>query len=165
MAEIKGFNPRYWNCEQWGCELKQRPKVELFAKNFPRAIGFTDIDYWVELAGSFFVLEWKGPYGELKDGQRWALERFTKMRKGNVAFVVHGKAETMEITEIRIIWDGAVRWQVLPPSLDALNDLMQRWAIYIESEAARRRTTAGRAVEGATVGPDIAQFRSERREG
>lgn len=122
-----GFNPLRWNCERDGCFNKtRRPKIELFADCFPRRINFGDVDGLVEIGGSFCLLEWKGDGGSLRRGQELSFQAFTA-KPGNVVFVVHGDAETMEVKRYSFFWQKQHR-PFVPATLDVLKNHIRAWA-------------------------------------
>lgn len=122
-----GFNPMRWVCKKQGCfnELR-RPKIEVFARCFPRRINFGDVDGWVELNGFFCVLEWKGEGGSLKTGQTLTYRCFTRM-VGNVVFVVEGDAKTMIVKRYCCFWEGRQRsW--FDSDLEGVQRAVESWA-------------------------------------
>ena len=129
-----GFNPMRWDCTERGCfNVKRRPKIEAFAKCFPRRISFGDVDGLVELGGCFCLLEWKGQGGALTKGQRWSFEAFTRI-PGNVVFLVDGDAEHMMVERYALFWKGRYVAAV-PATLDELRERIRTWVRWIETRS------------------------------
>lgn len=129
-----GRNPLRWKCDVDGCfNLKKRPKIEEFAECFPRRIGVSDVDGWVELNSRFLLLEWKPAPVELSTGQRIAFKRFSEQSYGNAVYCVAGDAETMEITHFAMFFNGQWHpWE--PTTIDYLKAHFKRWADWIEKD-------------------------------
>lgn len=122
-----------WDCDRDGCfNIKRRPKIEVFSVCFPNKINFGDVDGLVEINGYFCLLEWKGAGGSIKAGQRYSYEAFTKTR-GNIVYVVDGNAETMEIEQYSIFYNGKQH----PPktcNLETLKSSITKWAQWAKSQ-------------------------------
>ena len=132
---VSGFNPMRWSCAKDGCfNVKRRPKIEGFADCFPRAINFGDIDGLVEINGCFCLLEWKGEGGALRNGQTRSFVAFTDTI-GNIVLVVHGDAETMDITGYSTFWGGR-HWPLVKANLNDLKQRIRRWVEWTEAAKA-----------------------------
>ena len=147
MANDIGHNPMRWDCEKNGCfNKKRRPKIEAFSCCFPGRVNFGDVDGIVELNGKFCMLEWKGSGGEVKKGQIITYKNFTKT-PGNVVFIVNGDAETMEISDYCVVWDGKPGdW--IKGNLEDLRERIAGWVRHVAPE----RCTAIKKPEVAASG-------------
>jgi hypothetical protein len=126
---VLGFNPMRWCCEERGCyNVKQRPKIEIFAQDLPGRIACTDIDMTVEVNGHFLFVEFKGGGPRpLPVGQRIYFERLTALHPRIVAVAACADAETMAISHIALIANGRVReWE--RANIDILHTRIRRWA-------------------------------------
>lgn len=127
-----GYNPIRWPCAKWGCfNVKCRPKIEIFSECFPGSINFGDVDGLVERKGYLCFLEWKGAGGSLKDGQRILFENITR-KKGDVAFVVDGDPETMEVWGFSIYWDGIVYQSIDGEGMERLKLYLTNWVKWVD---------------------------------
>lgn len=131
---IPGYNPLRWKCDERGCfNIKQRPKIEIFAECLPGRIAFSDVDATVEVNGSFLFLEFKG--GEPRDiptGQRIYFERLTRLSSRITAVVVCCDAETMNASAVRLIALGKTgEWE--SSSTDDLKARIGKWARRVSS--------------------------------
>ena len=128
--QLLGYNPMRWDCSKNGCfNLKKRPKIEVFASCFPGRINFGDVDGLVEISGKFCLLEWKSYGGTISRGQEMTYVSFTKIQD-NVVFIVNGDAETMNISECCIFWEGRKGdWRQI--DLKGLQILISRWANHV----------------------------------
>ena len=130
---VSGFNPMRWNCDVDGCfNKKRRPKIEVFADCFPRRINFGDVDGLVEYCGAFCLLEWKGEGGAVRQGQARSYIEFTQ-KAGNIVFVVEGNAETMEVQNYFIFWDGH-RHRSQEATLDDVKTRIRGWVSWVENK-------------------------------
>lgn len=105
-----GYNPMQWNCETKGCfNKRKRPKIEVFANNFPGKINFSDVDGIVEIEGNALMLEWKDYGVPLPKGQEIMYQRLSKNGPITV-FCVSGDAQTMDVKQFgkfhKGIWGG-----------------------------------------------------------
>lgn len=123
-----GSNPMRHDCVVKGCfNKKKRPKIERFAKCFPRKIAMSDIDGVVEQNGRFMFLEWKSHQGDLSYGQRTTFEKMTLVSGKFFVIVICGNAETMEVTHLRRIYRGDVGdWE--PTTIEAVEEELTRWS-------------------------------------
>ena len=123
-----GYNPMRWNCELKGCyNVKQRPKIEIFADCFPGRINFGDLDASiVEINSRALLLEWKGAANQIPTGQHLTYQNLS--RTGLlVAIVVAGNAETMVITHLGLYVGGEFTgWR--EANLEAVKRMLKRWA-------------------------------------
>ena len=116
-----------WKCDALGCYLKNcEPNIGMFEKYFPGRISMGDFDGVVELNGAFFVLEWKGPNGEVSSGQNMTFKAFTQMRDDNLVVVVHGDPMTMEIEKMAYYYQGWF-YDYTPAKHDDLVKMIQGW--------------------------------------
>lgn len=101
-----GYNPMRWNCEIKGCfNKRKRPKIEVFASNFPGKINFSDVDGIVEISGNALMLEWKDYGVPLLRGQELMYERLSKHGPITV-LCVSGDAETMDVKQQGVFHKG-----------------------------------------------------------
>ena len=106
MSDSTGRNPLRWECSKNGCfNQKKRPKIEEFAECLPGKIAFSDIDGITEVNSKFLLLEWKSYASTIPMGQRIMFERMTKGGQFTV-FIINGDAESMDISDLCIVWDG-----------------------------------------------------------
>jgi hypothetical protein len=133
-----GYNPLRWRCEDRGCyNVVHRPKIEVFAENFPGRIAMTDIDATVEVNGFFLFLEFKG--GQLRavpTGQRIYFERLTCLSTRIHAAVVHADAQTMECNAIATFHNGVMS-DFQPINLEGLKSRLMAWANHAASYPVR----------------------------
>lgn len=123
-----GFNRLRWDCKAGGCfNVKRRPKIEVFAECFPRAINFGDVDGLVEFNRFLILLEWKGDGGSLREAQRRAYNVLTKQKFGNAVIVIHGNAETMQTDGYHWFWDGK-HTPFTSANLDQIREQIRSWA-------------------------------------
>lgn len=133
-------NPMRWSCERSGCfNTVKRPKIEDFARCFPRNCQMADIDGEVEVNSHWLRLEWKPAPDEeflahhLSTGQLINYTRLTLHCPRHVVFVVWGDAERMTVSRLDK-FQGGVRYgdwgQVR--SLDMLRMEMRLWAQSVE---------------------------------
>lgn len=122
-----GFNPLRWKCEEQGCfNLKKRPKIEVLSVALPGRIAFSDVDAIVEINGLGLMLEWKDPKAKIPTGQHIMYSKLTRSGALTV-FVVHGDAETMEVTGVcRYANGSASKWY--PCNMQQLLGAISRWA-------------------------------------
>jgi len=122
-----GYNPLRWNCEAEGCyNVKQRPKIEVFAECFSGRINFGDLDAAiVEVNSRALLMEWKGAAGEIPTGQHLTYQNLS--RTGLlVAAIIVGNAETMHITHCGFYIGGTFTgWQ--KSSLEQVKEIFRRW--------------------------------------
>lgn len=128
MSPENGFNPMRYECEESGCfNKKRRPKIEVFADCFPGRINFGDVDGEVEINTYFCQLEWKTGTTNIPTGQRIKFERYTKLKRGNIVFVVDGDAGTMRVEGFCRFFDGEQRpWQAA--ELEDVKAWIKKWA-------------------------------------
>lgn len=130
-----GYNPLRWNCEQEGCyNVKQRPKIELFADCFPGKINFGDLDAAiVEINSRALLLEWKGAPLEIPTGQHLTYRNLS--RTGLlVAVLVAGNAERMQVTHCGLYVGGEFTgWK--PASIEFVKRLFRAWTKKAQSLA------------------------------
>lgn len=129
MSNPPGFNPMRWNCDAEGCyNVKQRPKIELFAECFPGKINFGDLDAAiVEINSRALLLEWKGAANQIPTGQHLTYCNLSKTGL-LVAVVVAGNAETMAITHCGIYAGGQFTgWR--NADISTVKDIFKRWAV------------------------------------
>lgn len=123
-----GYNPMRWNCEAQGCyNVKQRPKIELFAECFPGRINLGDLDASiVEINSRALLLEWKGAANTIPSGQHLTYQNLS--RTGLlVAVVVAGNAETMAVTQYGVYVGGQFTgWR--SANLALVKEVFRRWA-------------------------------------
>lgn len=101
-----GYNQMRWNCETKGCfNKRKRPKIEMFADNFPGNINFSDVDAIVEISGNALMMEWKDYGVPLPKGQEIMYERLSKYGPITVLCVA-GDAETMEVRQQGVFHKG-----------------------------------------------------------
>lgn len=74
-------------CARDGCKVDQEPDLSWLAGCFPRGIMPSDVDAWVEVNGHFLFIEYKGPGGSLRDGQRIALKRLSGQKNTTVMVI------------------------------------------------------------------------------
>lgn len=125
-----GYNPIRWDCEAQGCwNAACRPNIEYFAHCFPRKIGLTDLDGFVELNSHFLILEWKSYQGEIPTGQRLAFVRLTALSpRIKVVIIAHEPKHPMDVTAVCLISNGCIGpWE--PSDIFALYDRIGDWAI------------------------------------
>lgn len=128
------FNTMRYDCKKDGCfNIKRRPKIEVFSECFPRNISMGDIDAIVELNGALCIVEWKGDGGQLHTAQKIMHTRITQ-HHGNIVFVVHGNAETMEVESYFIFWRGK-QGKPVAGSLFDVKQRMRDWAKWMETDA------------------------------
>lgn len=102
-----GFNPINWNCIVSGCfNYHKHYDIEHFAQCFPRKIGFTDLDAFVELNGHFLILEFKENGADLTGGQRIAFERLTAASDKITIVVARCDYKSSEIFSYKKIFGG-----------------------------------------------------------
>tara|TARA_R110000787_G_scaffold160652_6_gene274242 strand:+ start:152 stop:550 length:399 start_codon:yes stop_codon:yes gene_type:complete len=125
---MAGYNPIYWKCDEWGCwNVKCRPKLEMLHNCFPGKINYGDNDGLVEINGYLNFLEWKKPGGELQTGQRILFERITKRTYGDIAFIVEGEPDTMEVYSYQYFFNGKqADW--VDATLDDVMARIKSWA-------------------------------------
>lgn len=133
MSVPSGYNPMRWDCNKRGCfNVKQRPKIELFAGCFPGRISFGDVDAIVEINGHGLMFEMKSEPMNIPTGQRIMHERLTATG-ALTTMCVAGNAETMEITHSGIFfkgsWDG---WQ--QSSFEEVGVLISDWVAWAKSQ-------------------------------
>lgn len=130
-------NPLRWDCAASGKCFNTycRPKIEVFADCFPRRIKMGDVDGLVEINGLFLLLEWKRPGQDVPQGQRIAYEHFSRLTRGCVVFCVRGHADTMEVVDYCLFWDGR-QWPWLPAGLEDLQARMAGWAAFADGRRA-----------------------------
>lgn len=124
-----GYNPLRWNCTADGCyNVKQRPKIEMFAECFSGKINFGDLDAAiVEVNSRALLMEWKGGPVKIPTGQHIT---YTNLSRTGllVAILVAGDAETMNITHwgqyIGGNWSG---WA--PTSIETVKKAFTQWEI------------------------------------
>lgn len=141
MERPLGYNPMRWECEKQGCFNKlKRPKIEVFADCFPGKISFGDVDGVVEINGHFLYLEWK-PNTAISTGQRILIERRTE--DGLSAYlIVAGNAETMEVKQYAIAWNGTINpWMV--GTLDDLKNRIRNWVAIARKTRAVQTVPSG----------------------
>lgn len=129
-----GCNPMRWKCKEQDCfNLKQRPKIEIFAECLPGMCAFGDVDAITEIGGRGLVLEWKSyPMEPWKfQGQRLMWERFTKGAILSAIFIA-GDAETMKVSHLAAFYNGKWHgWQ--PANLNKLKHHISNWAIWAKA--------------------------------
>jgi hypothetical protein len=138
----RGTNPLLYNgerCKRDGCFNDTiRARVEIFAECFPRAIGFTDIDYMVEIGGHGLIQEFKHPGEPLKDGQRKAFERLTEPcpQCGYVGrmmvFIVTAENRGQDVHAYTPIFGGKMR-ATKEANLDDLKERLRGWAAWADN--------------------------------
>lgn len=124
-----GYNPLRWRCDERGCfNVKQRPKIEVFAHCLPGKIAFSDIDATVEVNGCFLFLEFKsGMPRDIPYGQKVYHQRLTAGRPNFKSIIVCADAETMECRALCVIANGKVGpWEIT--SRQALSERIAAWA-------------------------------------
>jgi hypothetical protein len=107
-----GYNPMRWKCAESGCfNLHARPKVEIFARLFPRRCSMGDIDYEVELNGYFLRVEFKRFPGKIPDGQRILFDNLlTIPRKKFTVLCVALDARTMQVSHVMLYTGPQSEW-------------------------------------------------------
>lgn len=126
-------NPLRWDCDKRGCfNVKKRPKIELFAECFPGNIMMSDIDGETEINGKWLRIEWKEDGAPLTNGQRINYRKLTQQTE-TVVYIVHGDAETMEITNFDCFYNGKLEEGLYDPGkqetcLEQLKAEFVRWA-------------------------------------
>ena len=129
MQAVDGYNPLRWDCndKNKGCfNVKQRPKLEIFAKDLPRRIAFTDVDQTVEINSRFLFLEWKS-HRSIPRGQELYAKRITALSDKITFIFVRGDAETMEVSETMTAFQGEFgEWEAC--DIDRLHWRIRRWA-------------------------------------
>jgi hypothetical protein len=138
-----GYNPLRWKCDERGCfNVKQRPKIEIFAECLPGRIAFSDVDATVEVNGFFLFLEFKG--GGPRDipiGQRIYFERLTALHHRIRTVIVCCDAETMDVRAIRTIHKGKLfPWEIVNTA--ALKRRISDWAQQASKAPKIRRCAA-----------------------
>lgn len=122
-----GFNPMRHDCQKSGCyNKKHRPKIELFADCFGGKIAMSDVDAAVEVEGNFLFLEWKSHDGDIPTGQKIFFERMTQESMRFQALVVHGDAETMDVSNVAFVSMGNVA-PFEPCDMDGLHSIIRDW--------------------------------------
>ena len=131
-----------WRCKNDGCfNLKRRPKIEEFSDCFPGRINLGDVDGIVEINGWFLMIEWKGAGGSVGKGQEIMYKQLTRLAKPgcprhaqrNIVIIVHGDAETMEVSGYQVYRTGAAR----PPkkgSLDSVKEVCVEWVGWVSEQ-------------------------------
>jgi len=124
-----GHNPMRWNCETKGCfNKRKRPKIEVFHKNFPGKINFSDVDGIVEISGNALMLEWKDKDVPIPTGQAIMYERLSKHGPITVMCVA-GDAETMEVYQYGIFHKGKFTgWK--DADMELIQDKIRKWTHY-----------------------------------
>jgi len=126
MSE-NGYNPMRWNCDTKGCfNVKQRPKIEVFAECFGGRINFGDVDAsLVEVNSRGLILEWKGAPVAIPQGQDIAYRNLS--RTGLLVVVtVAGDAETMHVSHCGFYIAGEFSgWRAA--DIDAVKEIFRRW--------------------------------------
>lgn len=69
------------------CKLDREPDLSWLKGCLPRGIMPSDIDAMVEVNGHFLFIEYKGPGGTLRDGQRLALKRLSGQKNVTVMVI------------------------------------------------------------------------------
>lgn len=129
-----GFNPINWNCTVSGCFNYHRHfEIEHFAQCFPRKIGMTDLDGFVEVNGHFLIVEFKQAGdqfrkgADLTTGQRLAFERLTLLSDKLTVIVARCNYVTSDISEFYSIHGGhAGAWH--KTTFEAFADKLSVWA-------------------------------------
>lgn len=129
-----GFNPISWNCLINGCFNYHRHfDIEHFAQCFPRNIGLTDLDGFVELSGHFIITEFKGKTANVTAGQGWAFERLTALSDKITVLVIRCEYRSSEVYEIKVIREGkSGDWR--PCTLDQLTSYLTHWASRLQGK-------------------------------
>lgn len=129
-----GFNPIRWNCTVQGCFNYHRHfDIEHFAQCFPRSIGLTDLDGFVEVGGHFLIAEFKDRNANLTEGQRIAFERLTAASPRITVLVVRCEYRSSEVFELKVIREGnSAPWR--PCTLDQLTAYLSQWASRCDGE-------------------------------
>lgn len=122
-------------CEYNGCFLERHVlKFGVFDGIFPRGINFCDIDATVEYNYQFLEMEWKADralFDKCK-GQMMYIKRKTRALRLTFMLVV-GNAETMAVSEYKVIYNGAVSgW--IPSDMDGLKRRIAQWRDYVDRE-------------------------------
>lgn len=123
-----GYNPMRWDCNAEGCyNIKQRPKIEVFAECFPGKINFGDLDAsLVEINSRALLLEWKVSANEIPTGQNLAYCNLSKTGL-LVAVIVAGDAEAMRVTHYGVYAGGQFTgWRTA--DIDFVKTVFRRWA-------------------------------------
>ncbi len=128
MNAPDGFNPIVWDCLKTGCFNYHRHfDIEHFAQCFPRKIGFTDLDAFVELNGHFLIVEFKAKNADLTVGQRIAFERLTAVSANISIVVVRCDYRSSEVFGFKRIFAGKSHdWREC--DYDQLIGLVSAWA-------------------------------------
>jgi len=131
LSDNQGRNPLRWDCNKDGCfNKKKRPKIEVFAECLPGKIAFSDIDAITEVNGRFLVLEWKSYADDIPKGQRIMFQRMTTGGTFTV-FIINGCAESMEIRQLCIVWDGKIHdW--VNTTLDDVKTRIKKWVEWVK---------------------------------
>ena len=126
-ANLRGENPMRYDCNVQGCFNKyMRPKLEQFAKCFPRRINFGDVDGLVEINSKALLLEWKAPGAKLQTAQEIMLRRLSAT--GIISgLCVWGNAFTMDTTGM-MTFNRGNQGQFTPATLDEVKNYIRRWA-------------------------------------
>lgn len=116
------------DCQKDGCfNIKKRLKFAAFDGCFTGRNQFTDVDALIERGGALCMQEWKGDRCSVGDAQRGALIAFCKQNPQNIAFVVHGDAETMTVFAYAAFHKGGIWMPERKASLTDLRAALKEW--------------------------------------
>lgn len=122
-----GFNPMRYDCEKSGCyNTIHRLNFEVFYDCFDGKISMSDVDAAVEVSGNFLFLEWKSHDGDIPTGQRIFFERMTRDDMRFQALIVHGDAETMDVSNVAFVSMGEIS-SFYPCDMEKLHSIIRGW--------------------------------------
>lgn len=117
-----------YDCEKSGCyNTRHRLNFDVFYDCFDGKISMSDIDAAVEVNGNFLFLEWKSHSGDIPTGQRIFFENMTQESMRFQALVVHGDAETMDVSGVAFVSMGSVS-PFKPCDMEKLQSIIRDWS-------------------------------------